>query len=59
VSVTDDSFAVDLADGRTITVPIAWFPRLENGTPLSVPIGVSSEAETEFTGLISTRISAS
>lgn len=33
VSVTDDSLAVDLADGRTITVPIAWFPRLENGTP--------------------------
>ena len=33
VSVTDDSPAVDLADGRTITVPLAWFPRLENGTP--------------------------
>jgi Protein of unknown function (DUF2442) len=33
VSVTDDSLAVDLADGRTITVPLAWFPRLENGTP--------------------------
>lgn len=24
----DDSFSVDLADGRTITVPLAWFPRL-------------------------------
>ena len=33
VSVTDDSLTVDLADGRTITVPRAWFPRLENGTP--------------------------
>jgi hypothetical protein len=33
VSVTDDSLTVDLADGRTITVPLAWFPRLENGTP--------------------------
>lgn len=32
VSVTDDSLAVDLADGRTITVPRAWFPRLANGT---------------------------
>ena len=31
--VTDDSLAVDLADGRTITVPLAWFPRLEKGTP--------------------------
>ena len=33
VSVTADSLAVDLADGRTITGPLAWFPRLENGTP--------------------------
>jgi len=24
---------VDLADGRTIAVPLAWFPRLANGTP--------------------------
>ena len=33
VSVTGDTLVVDLADGRTITVPLAWFPRLENGTP--------------------------
>src|SRR5262252_1779672 len=33
VSVSDDALAVDLADGRTITVPLAWFPRLANGTP--------------------------
>lgn len=33
VSVTDDVLAVDLADGRTITVPLAWFPRLAHGTP--------------------------
>jgi hypothetical protein len=32
VNVTEDSLAVDLADGRTITVPLAWFPRLEHGT---------------------------
>jgi len=24
----DDSFWVDLSDGRTIGVPLAWFPRL-------------------------------
>jgi len=23
---------VDLADGRTITVPVAWFPRLAHGS---------------------------
>ena len=24
----DDTFSVDLVDGRTITVPYAWYPRL-------------------------------
>lgn len=28
VSVSDDALAVDLADGRTITAPLTWFPRL-------------------------------
>lgn len=33
VSVTDDTLTVDLADGRTLSVPIAWYPRLLHGTP--------------------------
>jgi len=33
VMVTDDTLAVDLSDGRTISVPLAWFPRLLHGTP--------------------------
>lgn len=32
VIVTDDTLAVDLADGRTISVPLAWYPRLLHGT---------------------------
>ncbi len=28
VDVTDDELRVDLADGRRIIVPLAWFPRL-------------------------------
>ncbi len=32
VSVTDDTLTVDLDDGRTIAVPIGWFPRLAYGT---------------------------
>jgi hypothetical protein len=28
-----DCFQVDLADGRSITVPLAWFPRLLRATP--------------------------
>jgi len=33
LSVTDDALIVDLTDGRTITVPLIWFPRLSHGTP--------------------------
>ncbi len=32
VVVTDDTLSVDLADGRTISVPLAWYPRLLHGT---------------------------
>ena len=32
VRFTDDSLSVDLADGRTITVPLAWYPRLLHAT---------------------------
>lgn len=32
VRVTDDVLTVDLMDGRSISVPIAWFPRLLEGT---------------------------
>jgi len=28
VNVTKDTLTVDLSDGRTISVPLAWFPRL-------------------------------
>ena len=31
VSVTDDTLSVDLEDGRTIAVPIGWYPRLAHG----------------------------
>ncbi|MEN6332789.1 MAG: DUF2442 domain-containing protein [Phycisphaerales bacterium] len=33
VSVTEDTLTVDLADGRTLSVPLAWYPRLLHGTP--------------------------
>ena len=32
VTVSDDTLAVDLSDGRTISVPLAWYPRLLHGT---------------------------
>ncbi len=33
VRFDDDSMWVDLADGRVIAVPLAWFPRLLSATP--------------------------
>ncbi len=32
-TVTDDMLSVDLEDGRTIAVPIGWYPRLAYATP--------------------------
>ena len=32
VMVTEDALSVDLSDGRTISVPVAWFPRLVHST---------------------------
>ena len=33
VSVTDDALQVVLADGRELSVPLTWFPRLLSATP--------------------------
>jgi hypothetical protein len=33
VEITDDELIVDLMDGRTISVPLTWYPRLLNATP--------------------------
>ena len=33
VRVTDDTLIVDLADGRTVSAPLAWYPRLLYGQP--------------------------
>ncbi|MFL6196130.1 MAG: DUF2442 domain-containing protein [Thermoanaerobaculia bacterium] len=33
VSVSEDALTVDLNDGRTISAPLAWYPRLLHGSP--------------------------
>jgi len=33
VTVTDDTLTVELSDWRTLSVPLAWFPRLLHATP--------------------------
>ena len=32
LQTSDDALSVDLSDGRTISVPLAWYPRLVHGT---------------------------
>ncbi len=32
VNIADDTLAVDLEDGRSIAVPLGWYPRLTYGT---------------------------
>src|SRR5438132_235110 len=34
VAFTDDSMTVHLDDGRALSVPLAWYPRLLNGSKL-------------------------
>jgi hypothetical protein len=33
VDVTDETLTVDLSDGRTISVPVPWYPRLAHASP--------------------------
>ncbi|RJQ47011.1 MAG: DUF2442 domain-containing protein [Gammaproteobacteria bacterium] len=32
VTVTEDTLSVDLSDGRTISAPVAWYPRLQHAS---------------------------
>jgi hypothetical protein len=32
VTVTQDTLSVDLSDGRSVSIPLAWFPRLLHAT---------------------------
>lgn len=33
VALTSDTLTVELEDGRTLSVPLAWYPRLVHGSP--------------------------
>ncbi len=33
VAVSDDALTIELSDGRTISAPLAWYPRLLHATP--------------------------
>ena len=58
VQVTDDALSVDLSDGRTIFVPLGWYPRLEYATQEERENGDLLVMVTEFTGKTLTKILA-
>jgi len=33
VEITDDTLSVELSDGRSLSVPLAWYPRLAHASP--------------------------
>jgi Protein of unknown function (DUF2442) len=33
LTISDDKIIVDLHDGRSLSVPLAWYPRLAHATP--------------------------
>jgi len=33
VHTTEDTVTVDLSDGRTISIPLGWYPRIEHAIP--------------------------
>jgi hypothetical protein len=61
VVVTDQTITVDLEDGRTVSVPTAWYPRLRSATPKErrnfeiTPFGIEwpdVEADVSIRGLL-------
>jgi hypothetical protein len=52
----EDEVSVRLMDGRTITVPLAWYPRLLNATPEQRKNWRIAGGGYGCTGLMSTRI---
>jgi hypothetical protein len=58
VRCTDDALIVDLMDGRTISVPLAWYPRLANATAEERAEWRISAGDMASTGPPLTKISA-
>ncbi len=59
VALTEDTLSVDLEDGRTIAVPLGWFPRLALGSALNAPTYKSVARATPCIGPILTKTSGS
>ena len=58
VEFSNDALSVSLRDGRVISVPLAWYPRLLSATPSQRNNWKIAVEATGFTGPTSTRTSA-
>jgi hypothetical protein len=50
ISCSDDSLSVSLKDGRVISVPLVWYPKLLNATPEQLNRWEIEEVDTAFMG---------
>lgn len=57
VTVTDDQLTVGLMDGRAISAPLFWYPRLAQATPAQRLRWEIAAAASAFTGRTRMRIS--
>lgn len=59
VRIDPERLIVELADGRTIAVPLAWYPRLQGATPAHRSNWIKAGGGFGIHWQTSTRISAS
>lgn len=59
ITITDDTLSIDLSDGRSISVPLAWFPRLQHASPAERKHWRFIGKGPVSTGMTSTKTSAS
>ena len=59
VKITEDFLMAKISDGREVSIPIAWFPRLVNANQDQLSIMKFHLAAMELIGQILTKISAS
>jgi hypothetical protein len=57
VAIREEKLIVTLDDGRSISVPLEWYPRLLHASPRSGRIGTCWEMGMPLSGLILTNIS--
>ena len=50
IRVTDDTLSVDLSDGRTISMPLLWYPRLAHAKPTESNVALNWQGDWHLLG---------